>query len=94
MDKAEAQQVLARELTVLRGLPYDDLVERFLNRSESSWVTANSGARYQLELQAFWDDPRNRTLRIAAAVDDGGWRAWKPLTESFIIGPDGAFIGE
>jgi hypothetical protein len=93
MDKAEAHQVLTRELTVLRRLPYGDLVERFLDRSESKWVTADSGARYQLELQAFWDDPRNQTLRVVAAIDDGGWRALKPLTEGFIIASDGPFVG-
>ena len=27
-------------------------------------------------------------------VDDGGLRAFVPLTEDFIMAPDGSFIGE
>jgi hypothetical protein len=27
-------------------------------------------------------------------VDDGGWRAFFPLTACFLMNPDGQFIGE
>jgi hypothetical protein len=29
-----------------------------------------------------------------AAVDDGGWWAFKPLTRDFIKRPDGTFVDE
>jgi hypothetical protein len=28
------------------------------------------------------------------SIDDGGWRAFLPWTDSFIIAPDGSFVGE
>jgi hypothetical protein len=47
-----------------------------------------------LEIEAHWDDRKKRTLRVYVAVDDGGLRALMPLTRSFIIAPNGSFIGE
>jgi hypothetical protein len=57
-------------------------------------VAGPSGAIYQLEVQAFWDDKRSRHLRVLASIDDGGWSAFIPLTDDFIIAPDGSFVGE
>jgi len=28
------------------------------------------------------------------SIDDGGWRAFFPTTESFIMAPNGSFVGE
>jgi hypothetical protein len=42
-----------------------------------------------------WDDPReHRNLRVMVSVDDGGWRSFAPLSDDFIVAPDGTFIGE
>lgn len=43
------------------------------------------------------DDPRKvgSDLRVIAGIDDGTFlTAFSPLTESFIITPDGDFVGE
>jgi hypothetical protein len=31
---------------------------------------------------------------VLVNVDDGGWRAVAPLTQTFIRAPDGLFVGE
>jgi hypothetical protein len=31
---------------------------------------------------------------VLGSIDDGGWRAFAPLTRSFIKSPDGTFVGE
>jgi hypothetical protein len=31
---------------------------------------------------------------VLASIDDGGWSAFIPLTDDFIIAPDGSFVGE
>jgi hypothetical protein len=31
---------------------------------------------------------------VIVNVDDGGFRAFVPLTADFIVGPDGSFVGE
>lgn len=43
------------------------------------------------EVQAFWDDEPDGAIRVMASIDDGGWRAFVPLTEDFILAPDGTF---
>ena len=92
VDKAEARQLLAAKIAELRRHSYSDLL-RFIE-PEGLEVTGPSGATYQLEVEAFWDDKRSKHLRVLASIDDGGWSAFHPLTDDFIIAPDGSFIGE
>jgi hypothetical protein len=56
-----------------------------------------SGTQYQLDIFAFWDGGRRAVggdLRVSVVIDDGGWRAFVPLVEDFIISPTGGFVGE
>jgi len=55
---------------------------------ENFEVLDASGTRYQLEVQFFWDDERKRTIRVVGLIDDGGVRAFMPLTETVLISPD------
>jgi hypothetical protein len=57
-------------------------------------VVAASGAVYQIETQVFWDGKPERDIRVMVSVDDGGISAFKPLTDDFIVAPDGSFVGE
>jgi hypothetical protein len=63
-------------------------------REEHADVTGPSGTTHQVETLAFWDDREEGDLRVLVAVDDGGWTAFSPLAEGFIIAPDGRFVGE
>ena len=109
MDKAEARRVLADEVARLRGLSYAELSGRIPARPrrvlgivrvvegpevETCDVTAESGTRYQRESQVLWDGKAGGDIRVLVAVDDGGVSAFKPLTDSFILAPDGSFVGE
>jgi hypothetical protein len=31
---------------------------------------------------------------VFVQIDDGGWRAFTPMSDSFIIAPDGSFVGD
>ncbi len=93
MDKAEARSILSQHLAPLKTLPYEKLAER-IGDVEDYEVAGPSGARYQLSIQAMWDDAPNGDLRIIGAIDGGGWRAFFPLTDSFIMTPDGDLVGE
>jgi hypothetical protein len=57
-------------------------------------VSGPPGTTYQVETEAFWDRGREGDLRLMVTVDDGGWRAFAPLGESFILARDGTFVGE
>lgn len=94
MNRREAEAILDAELGPLRTESYDALVERLLGKQETGERIGASGTRYQVEVQAFWDSGTPGDLRVVASIDDGGWRAFVPLTDSFIRSPDGGFVGE
>lgn len=94
MNEEEASRVLAGVVAELRREPYATLVSRYLHESDERTVVTDSGVRYQVEVQAFWDDLQPGNLRVIIAVDDGGWRAISPLSADFIIASDGTFVGE
>ena len=57
-------------------------------------ISGESGTKYQIEIQACWDDKPFNNVRIIGSIDDGGIRALSPITDDFIISPSGEFIGE
>ena len=94
MDRAEALSIAQVEVAALRQATYAQLVERLIDKQENVERVGASGASYQVELQAFWDNKPNGNLRVMVLIDDGGWRALSPLSEDFIRAPDGSFVGE
>lgn len=95
MDEVEARRVLDKRVAELRLQSYLDLQADWFKQPDCEQVQAPSGVEYQIEIEALWDDRRTQTLRVVVSVDDGsGWRAFVPLTDSFIVAPDGSFVGE
>ncbi|MGH7687107.1 MAG: hypothetical protein ACREN2_09875 [Candidatus Dormibacteria bacterium] len=92
VDEAEARELLSQEEARLRRLRYEQLRRFETARSETRKGT--SGVVYQLEIEAVWDDGKRQNLRLVLSIDDGGWRSLKPLAASFIVAPDGSFVGE
>lgn len=88
MNTAEAKAILDGELAKLRVKPYSELVP-LIKEVQTLEITGLSGARYQLEFEARWDDPGkpNGVLRVLGSIDDGGIRAYFPLSDSFLIVP-------
>jgi hypothetical protein len=97
LDEAEAASILATVVAEVRSQGYAGLVRRYLDSEENTEVPGASGAIYQVEVQAFWDDPRQRgdNLRVIVSIDDGSFlRATLPKASSFVVAPDGTFVGE
>jgi len=94
VNREQAQAILTAEVRRLRQEQYEQLVSRLLDKQESFERAAPDGTKYQLEVQALWDDRALGNLRVIVSVDDGGWRAFAPLSESFIRASDGSFVGE
>jgi hypothetical protein len=44
-----------------------------------------SGTTYQVEVKFFWDDKQKRNIRVVGFIDDGGIRAFVPLTQTLLI---------
>jgi len=85
--------VLNTSLNKYRAKSYNEL-QYLLNEQDTLEVKTESGTKYQLEIQAVWDDKKDGNLRVVGSIDDGGLRAFKPITNDFIITPNGKFIGE
>lgn len=95
MDIEEAKAVLSTELAKLRSKTYNELVA-LIGQPQTLELTASSGRWYQLEFEVTWDDPckPNDVLRVFGSIDDGGIRAYLPVSDGFLITPHGTFIGE
>jgi hypothetical protein len=95
MNNAEARSVLKNELAKYRAKHYLELVA-LIGNPQTLEVLAPSGVTYQVEVEAMWDHPKkpNGVLRVVGSVDDGGIRAFVPLTDSFLLTPTGEFVGE
>lgn len=49
---------------------------------------------WQLEVVVSWDDEPDGNVRVVASIDDGGLRAFVPMSEDFIESPSGELVGE
>lgn len=93
MNETEAKSILEQELGRYRKLSYPELLS-LVDCIETFERLSPSGVTYQLEVEVFFDAESRRDLRVMGTIDDGGWRAWRPLSDDFIMAPDGSFVGE
>jgi hypothetical protein len=64
-------------------------------RIDTPEAVGRSGTHYQIEILFFWDDKPDGDVRVIGSISDGrGFRAFVPVTESFIMSPEGRFVGE
>jgi len=94
MDNAEARAELSRIVSEYRHKPYAFWVSLIDSEPITFELTTARGRWYQVEIQAFWDDAPGGDVRVLFSIDDGGWRAWMPMGDDFIIAQDGSFVGE
>jgi len=93
MSEIEAKAILEEELSRYRRRSYSELLS-LVDCSETSERASPSGLTYQVEVQVSFDDLSQRNLRVMGAIDDKVWSALKPMSDDFIIAPDGTFVGE
>ena len=95
MDKTEARAVLTHQLASYRVRAYAELV-KLVGTNSTLEIRGPSGAEYQIEIDVLWDSPRDRAdVRVIGAIDDGRLPgALLPMCDSFIMTPDGRFVGE
>jgi hypothetical protein len=91
LNRKEARSILVQTKDELRRLPYAELVGLVRNKTS---VVGPSGATYIVEVETFFDRPEEINVRVLISVDDGGWSAFVPMTDDFIIASDGSFVGE
>ncbi len=94
MDKAEALEIIEKELATFRPKSYLELKEMIGAEPITKEITSNTGTKYQIEIMAHWDDKPDEDIRVHGCIDDMGWRAFFPLSSDFIMSPEGKFIDE
>lgn len=93
MDTEAALTILEEQIKVYRRKTYEELSE-LIGKVDAYDVEMSDGLIYQIEIQVLWDDRPDQSIRVIGAIDDRGRRAYSPLTDSFIMTPEGQFIGE
>ena len=93
MDTGAARKVLNKWLAKLRAVPYRELAAR-VDTVSTDEVARDSERSWQLEVQVLWDEEPDGNIRVIVSIDDGGLRAFVPMSESFVKAPTGEFIGE
>ena len=86
MNKEEASGLLTHHLDRMAETGYAALAAR-VGENEVLEATGASGARYQIEIQIVWDSAPRGALRLLGGVDDGGLRAFVPLSDSRLLPP-------
>lgn len=81
MNNEEANALLQQHLDRLEAQGFEALAQR-AGDSEVLQEQGPSGTEYQLELDILWDDKPGGAIRVIASIDDGGLRAFLPLTKS------------
>jgi len=93
MDLDEAKQVILSELEPYREKSYSELIS-LMDEIYTYEKKGPSGVEYQIEIQLMWDGEKGGDVRAMGNIDDGGLRAFLPLSECFIKSPLGIFIDE
>ena len=91
MDKVEAYTIIQEELDAYKKKPYSELVS-LIDNPQTKEVRGKSSTLYQTEVQVFWDDKKEENIRIIGSIDNMSWYAFSPLTEDFIMVPNGKII--
>lgn len=103
MDKTEMGKVLSEHLAGYRSRSYDELVALVRAKHvDTMQVMGPAGTEYQLEFSFFWDGKPGGDVRVIGSIDESPHRPifrWLPIyasavTDSFIMSPEGKFVGE
>lgn len=82
MNKAEYLKILEPIEEQFKKLSYEfwanniDVIISFDSKTPN-------GKEYQVEINASWDDETNENILVFLSIDNGGWRAYFPVTKSF-----------
>ena len=91
MNRDEAKAILSDQLRSFTARSYSELAA-LIDKPVDVETAALSGKKYQIEINVFFDSKPGGDLRIIGSIDDGGWRAIVPLTDTLIMKPDGNLV--
>lgn len=84
MNTQEARELIRDELATYQRKSFRELVQ-LMDQEFHYEKQGSSGTSYQVEILILWDSKPNGAILILGSIDDGGWRAFFPLTDSIIV---------
>src|SRR5687768_5202688 len=93
MTSDEAVKIAEKYLETYRRLSYSELVLKIGEQEVFEGVSAD-GENYQIEVEFFYDDEKNKNLRVSALISWNLATSFAPVNTDFIIAPNGNFVGE
>ena len=93
MNEQAAQALINDWLGELKQRSYNDLT-LMIGRTRTETRRGEDGKEYQLEAEVFWANKKGGDVLVIVSADDGGLRAFHPLSSSFLRGPDGYLAEE
>ncbi len=94
MNKNEATDIILEQLKKFRSKSYEALLRMIECEPITYKILSSKGIKYQIEIQALWDDKANENIRVIGSIDDGGIRSIFPLSKDFLKSPNNDFVGE
>jgi hypothetical protein len=88
MNTQEAREILSEVMREYRQKDYSYWENSIPESPLVISKTGESGVDYQIEIIIVRDAPKSRTIRVAFGIDDGGWRAFVPMTDDFLVEPE------
>ena len=85
MNKDDLKQCLRRERERWSAKSYDGLVAEL--QSVVAYSVGEGSASYQVEVELL--ECEAEYVHVLVGIDDGGWRAFKPLSTDFLVYRDG-----
>ena len=92
MDKVEAYMIIQEELDAYKKKPYSYLVS-LIDDPTTKEVRSESSTLYQVEIQVIWDGKDKENIRVIGSIDNMSWYSFSPMTEDFIMSPNGSMVG-
>ena len=93
MDRTEAAALLRHEHERYHARSHREL-RSLVAEPQALELVGPSGTRFRIEILAVWDHQAGGDLRVIGSIDDGGWRAFVPLSDDFIMRPDGTLVAD
>jgi hypothetical protein len=93
MDGTAAAALLRHQLARHRARSHHER-RSLIAEPQAVELVGPSGTRFRIEILAVWDHQVGGDLRVIGSIDDGGWRAFVPLTDDFIMRPDGTLVAD
>lgn len=83
--KPEAASLLEGELSSFGSRPWDALKTLVGKPPTIRTVIGEAGVTYQVELEVFWDDRPDGTIRVQGSIEDEGPRPLQPLSRNLLV---------